>query len=762
MKARKPGLAPHPSRIEQIRLRPPGTKKPIADAVSQALGGEKTPPKPLAPTYHERSIRGREHRHAQLSESKEVDRSKVGRAQLRPMNVDDDVATVYAGSPLISPDGRLAFYTQPQLDLKENDRISNHFVVPVEGGNPIRVGLQDTRADASDFSFSPDGKYLAFIAREGGRGPAQLWIQPSTGGEAVRVTDPSVRVRRSLPDGAIGDPVWYRWSPSGDRLFFIADRASSRAEKNALRNSDGAFFADEGPNGQIPDRWSAVFEVTLGDPPPKPSAPAKRPARGRKERESTVAPAIRQITKGDHLIFDLAVSPDGQRLAVVHRTDNRISESRNAEVAVVDVKTGQLTDVTKNSAPEKKIKWHPNGRELTFLAPDDQNWELKEPRIWAVDIATKKTRCLSHDFEGHIVDYDWAPGGRLLVHAGVRTNRGLYAIDGESGAVSPLFDRPGEVESVSFSADGQRAVMVFSDAVTPPQVYAVRLDGSGETTQLSRLNRHLEAVKRAKLEIIRWKSKDGQEVEGLLFVPADWKPSKGPLPTILQLHGGPRDASTNRWTGDSHLLAAEGYATLWPNVRGSTGYGDAWLQGNKFDIGGGDLQDALTGIDHLIERGIADKDRLGVRGWSYGGVLGGFAITQTDRFKAASLGAMVSDWASQYTAGFNHDMQHWYIGGTPWDNGDAYRQRSALTHVKNVKTPTILFHGENDYVDAPSQSRSFFSALTDLGVPARLLLFEGEGHTIRRPKHRQARLTSELAWLAAHVLGRRYVSRSKL
>ena len=196
-----------------------------------------------------------------------------------------------------------------------------------------------------------------------------------------------------------------------------------------------------------------------------------------------------------------------------------------------------------------------------------------------------------------------------------------------------------------------------------------------------------------------------------------------------------------------------GWAVLEPNVRGSSSYGDALLRGNMKDIGGGDYQDLMSGVDTLVADGIADPDRLAIRGWSYGGILGGWTITQTSRFKAASLGAMVADWTSEYAMGFNHDVRLWYIGGTPWESAEAYRRQSSYTHIAKVTTPTLLLHGERDTTDTIGQSMMYYQGLKDRGVPARFIRFPREPHGFREPHHVRLRDTEEISWLMKYARG---------
>ena len=252
-------------------------------------------------------------------------------------------------------------------------------------------------------------------------------------------------------------------------------------------------------------------------------------------------------------------------------------------------------------------------------------------------------------------------------------------------------------------------------------------------------------------KVIQWNSADGTEIEGLLMLPPGHDGSS--LPLLLHIHGGPAGVFRNSFDTRNHVWAGLGYAQLFPNVRGSSGYTDELLQGNMNDIGGGDYQDLMTGVDAVVDMGLADPDQLGLRGWSYGGILGGWTVTQTDRFKGASVGAMVSDWTSEYGPGFNHDVRLWYIGGTPWENPEEWRQRSALTHVANVTTPTLILHGMNDTTDTEAQSMMFFQALKDLGRDTRYIRFPREPHGFREPRHQRTRDVEEIRWIQKYVRG---------
>jgi len=333
----------------------------------------------------------------------------------------------------------------------------------------------------------------------------------------------------------------------------------------------------------------------------------------------------------------------------------------------------------------------------------------------------------------------------------VRARGSVNRVNVASGAVAQIAggDWSGRMESVS--ADGRRGVAVVSTPTAPGEVELIDLT-TGKTTPVTRLNSKVSEFAISQFKAITWKSKDGLEVEGMLWLPADYKPS-AKLPLILSVHGGPAGAWDVSFRGINHVYTGLGWAVLEPNVRGSATYGDALLRGNMRDIGGGDYQDLMTGVDKLIAEGVADPDHLAIRGWSYGGILGGWTLTQTTRFKAASLGAMVTDWSSEYAMGFNHDVRLWYIGGTPWESADNYRRQSSYTHIAQVTTPTLLLHGERDTTDTIGQSMMYYQGLKDRGVPARFIRFPREPHGFREPHHVRVRDTEEIAWLMKYARG---------
>jgi dipeptidyl aminopeptidase/acylaminoacyl peptidase len=655
--------------------------------------------------------------------------SSVSFAQTkRAITLDDVLDLVQLSAPRISPDGSRVLFTRSEIkEWKDNKRVATIWIANADGSNQYQFLASDKDSAPQ---WSSDGTQVAFLSKrdkpesDKDAGP-QIWIIRAAGGEAAKLTEHKGEIKA------------FEWAADGTRIFFRAEQEVSEEEKAAKKAGDDATFVDEGPNGQERGRYSEIWEVGLAD------------------KQS------RQVSKGQLLIQDFKPSPDSRRVAVVHRPDNRRNTQYLAEVAVIDAASGELRNLTKNEAPEQNVAWSPDGSLVTFEAPSDRTWELATGGLWAVPAAGGAQRRIGPEFDGQIGAYFWSPDGRSIYVGGMRRARsGVFQIDVASGRVRTVVtgDWNGTMESMT--ADRRLGAVVSSSPAAPGELMVFDA-AAGQLSRVTNANPHASAFETSQFRAVTWKSKDGLEVEGMLWLPARYTPGAR-LPLVLSIHGGPAGVWTTAFRGINHVYTGLGWAVLEPNVRGSSSYGNALLRGNMKDIGGGDYQDLMTGVDKLIADGVADPDRLAVRGWSYGGILGGWTITQTDRFKAASLGAMVSDWPSEYAMGFNHDIRLWYIGGTPWDNPDGFRQKSAYSHIAKVRTPTTIIHGENDTTDTIGQSMIYYQGLKDRGVPVRFIRFPREPHGFREPHHQRIRDAEEIAWLMKHTLGQEWKAPPRL
>lgn len=633
----------------------------------------------------------------------------VAGQERRAMTTDDGLDMVQVGGAMISPDGSWVLFSKSELNWEENERKTTWWRVSAEGGEPYRYIGDD---GGGNFQFSPDGSRLAFTRSVDDE--SQLFLLPTTGGEAVQLSE---------HETSIGS---YAWSEDGSKIIFVATEPRTDEEEEAREAGYDAIFVDEGPNGQQSGNWNNLWLI---------------------EVESG---AERRLTDTDHRIGSFSVAPNGDRILFTSRIENRRNQQNLSEIQLLEVETGTIRQLTDNSAPEGRLSWAPDGRSFAYTARTDGEWELLLDKIWVMDPDGGGRRIVSGAFDGNIGNFVWAPDASEILFSGLHgTNNNLYRINLGSDSIEQITSSVGSLAPSSFSRDRAKMAYVFQDFDTPADIWVGLTDGTG-AVQLTDVNSTItDELVLGQGEVIRWESRDGTEIEGILMLPAEYQ--SGVLPLLLHIHGGPAGVFRNSFSASNHVWAGLGYAQLFPNVRGSSGYDDDLLRGNLRDIGSGDYEDLMTGVDELISRGIADPDKLGLRGWSYGGILGGWTITQTDRFKGASVGAMVSDWTSEYGPGFNHDVRLWYIGGTPWDNTDEWRERSALTHVANVTTPTLVLHGINDRTDTEPQSMMFFQALKDQGKITRYIRFPREPHGFQEPRHQRTRDVEEIRWIQKYV-----------
>ena len=635
----------------------------------------------------------------------------VSSQERRAMTTDDGLDMVRVGGATISPDGSWVLFSKSELDWSENERKTTWWRVSTEGGEPYRfIGEEG----GGSFQFSPDGSMLSFTRTVEEK--AQLFVMRTDGGEAQQLTK---------HESAVAS---YRWSEDATKIFFVAAEARSKEEEKSRKDGDDAIFVDEGANGQRDGTWNNFWVIDVAS----------------KEEK--------RLTEVDHRIGSFSVSPGADRIVFTSRSENRRNQQNHSEIRLLEIESGAIRQLTENRSPEGRLAWAPDGRRFAYTARTDGEWDLLLDKIWIMDVESGDKRLVSGAFDGNIGTMVWTPDASAILFSGLqRTNNNLFRLNLASLEVQKVTDAVGSLSPASFTRDRTRMAYLYQDFATPSDVWAGPTDGA-EGARLTEANPWIGSdIALGEGELIKWNSEDGTEIEGILMLPSGHE--GGALPLLLHIHGGPAGVFRNAFSTQNHVWAGLGYAQLFPNVRGSSGYDDELLSGNTHDIGSGDYEDLMTGVSEVIARGVADPDQLGLRGWSYGGILGGWTVTQTDRFKGASIGAMVSDWTSEYGPGFNHDVRLWYIGGTPWENPEEWRERSALTHVANVTTPTLLLHGMNDRTDTEAQSMMFFQALKDQGKLTRYIRFPREPHGFREPRHQRTRDVEEIRWIQKHVRG---------
>ncbi len=597
-------------------------------------------------------------------------------AQPREMTTDDGLNLINLASTIVSPDGKRIIYGKSELDWDKNKRNTKYQIVNADGTNDYQY-LGDSPANS--LQFSPDGKYVSLKRKDDKF--QQVFLIRTSGGEAVKATSHT---------NSVGS---YKWSQDSKNIYFVSNRTESKEEKKEKKDGYDHVVIDEGPNGQQKASWNYLYVYNLEDD------------------------TIKQLTTKDQRIGSWDISPDGTKIAFTSRTENRRNQGNLSEIYLLNLNDNSTIQLTDNKAPENSILWAPNSQEFIYRANDDKEWELRQSKLWVMNVSTKSSRMISGAFGGNLRSAAyWSRDGKTVYFSGLlKTVTSFYSLNVASGKLVNLSkNKIGSYRLRGMSADRKTAVFSYDDAKTTADLHVTSVD-KFDPQKITNLNPEFtSSFKLANAQPVQWKSKDGLEIEGLLYLPADYDKNKK-YPFLLHIHGGPAGVFTDSYSSRYHVWAGLGYIQLCPNVRGSSGYSDELLRGNMNDIGGQDYEDLMSGVDYLIKENYIDENKMAVRGWSYGGILGGTTITKTNRFKAASLGAMVSDWTSEFGIGFNFDVKLWYIGGTPWENPEAFRKMSPLTNAKNVTTPLILFHGANDRTDTEAQSMMFFAALKDMG-----------------------------------------------
>lgn len=644
-------------------------------------------------------------------------------AQKRAMTTDDYLNMVNLSSPLISPDGEFVIFGKTTLNWDDNKYETKYYRINSNGENEYQyLGKEG----GSDLKFSPDGKYLSLKRSVDDK--SQIFLLPTAGGEAVQLTKHK---------NSVGS---YEWAPDSKSIFFRSDVPKTKEEEKEYKAGYDHLFVDEAPNGQQEGEWSHIWKLDLDT------------------KEAT------QITHDEHIVGEFEVSPDQEKILYTARFENRRNQGNLSEIYLLTIGDSMAVQLTDNEAPENSLTWLPDNEHFIFSAADDEKHELRQDKLWKMNASNKEYEMISGNFNGDLRGYYLSEDGETLYFTGsVKTKSNLFSLNIENGRVTQHTDHIGTLRVADFDKDRSKVLFTKEDVSTPRDLHVADLDKLSNPTRLTDLNPLVrDSLILADHEVITWNSNDGLEVEGIKYLPKDLN-ENGEAPFLLHIHGGPAGVFTNSFSARYHIWAGLGYVQLAPNVRGSTAYGDEFLRGNMRDIGDGDYRDLMTGVDKLINEGQIDPNKMAVRGWSYGGILGGTVITKTDRFKAASLGAMVSDWSSEYALGFNYDVRLWYIGGEPWTNPEGFRMRSPATHAAKVTTPTLFLHGANDRVDTPEQSMIFFTYLKDIGkVDTRYIRFKREGHGFREPRNQRTRDIEEIKWIQKYTLGEEWTPWERL
>jgi dipeptidyl aminopeptidase/acylaminoacyl peptidase len=658
-------------------------------------------------------------------------------AQSSPRGItpEDYYSFEFISDPQISPDGKLVAYVLTKVDRPQNRRNSTIWITATDG---TRAPWQFTTAPQSSTAprWSPDGNSLAFLSSRPAETTApaagnteaprsQVYLLSMNGGEARRVTN----VKNGVSV--------FRWSPDGTRLVAVSrigpgdsrpenkDRSDVRHYKNSsYKFNDTGWFDDKRSH-----LW--MVEVKSGN--------------------------AKQITEGDDWNdSDPQWSPDGTRLAFVsNRTGKEYEDNRNSDVWVISAEGGKLTRISDHDEADNQPRWSPDGKWIAFTG---EIHDRDHPKIYLAPSAGGAPSVLAANGLDLIPGaLEWSDDGNsIYFESGVKGEAQLFRVDITAKSVAPVTSGARAVRSVDFNFGSRTIAYLANDFKHLDNLYVAGLDGRNER-RLTNLNEALwKQIQFADVERFTYKSADDWDVDGFFVKPIGWQAGKK-YPLILSIHGGPAGQYGVDWYHEFQVYAAKGYAVLFTNPRGSTGYGQKFERGISGEWGGKDYLDVMNGLDAALKKyPWIDQGRMGVTGGSYGGYLTNWIVGHTDRFKAAvtlrSLSNFISDDGTRDGA-YGHASD---FGGDIFQRYELYWDRSPLKYAHNVKTPTLILHSDNDLRVPIEQGEQWFRALKHFGVTTEIVFFPRENHNLTRtgePKHLVESLNWQLYWFDRFLNG---------
>ena len=692
--------------------------------------------------------------------------SGFANAQAMPkLTLDDFFNWVETKDVKLSPDGNSALIATDRPDWDQEIYRNDIWLYRIPGaGATLDAGtlvpLTQSGHD-KDPQWSPDGKWIAFLSdrkaatgkggaasgdddddAKGGKDETQIYLISPSGGEAFALTSGNEEVHA------------FAWAADSQAIYFAtrAPWSKQQIEDHKKEWKDVVQYRGD-------ERGDVLFRIGLED------ALARHAALGAHEtpdteQDTNATPGAVAIAHTPLRIDQLTVSPDGRRLAYVSNSVSQRQETlADTELYLVSLAGGAAevspARLTHNEADELDLQWSRDNRHIFFMTSQgsvENKYEDAQPRLYWIDADTGAVERWFGKFDGEVVKYAPMPDGSVVCACRLGTEAQIYSQSNPTATLIKHEGWPGSYAALVSAQHSSRIAFSFSAIEQPNEVYFA--DGVDKLTQarpITSFNKHFTERDLPKAKVYRWTSPDGTPIEGMLMYPPGKFEAKN-LPMFVLIHGGPQDNDGNHFEADwyvwDRLAATQGWLVFEPTYRGATGYGDKFavaIAGKAFS---GPAEDILSGVDALVKDGIADANHLAVGGYSYGGYMTNWLITQTTRFKAAVTGAggveNVADWG-------NDDSSYddaWFMGGTPWQAREMYDREAAIFQIDKVRTPTHMVAGAEDVRVPPLESYLLDHALHNLNVPSQLLLFPGEGHDLsKNPWHGKIKVREELKWL---------------
>ncbi len=619
----------------------------------------------------------------------------------------------------VSPDGNKVLYTVREAIMSDDrsEYVNQVYICNADGSNTIQL----TRGDknSSNPKWSADGKWIAYTSNRDGKN--NLYILPINGGEAEKLTDVK---------GSVGE---YEWSHDGSMIAYLSnDVASDVEEKNKKSKSDWYYYDED-------YKQNRIYVIGLND------------------RDTSGKRKWKQVSKDNRNVNGFDWSPDGKQIVYSHGKSAVVNDNVYADISLVTLATGAVKPIAITNAGETNPLFSPDGKQIVYYCSEDPvDWSgPRHARIYTVEDGKTWRLKATPDENGGILGWT-ADGKNILWGEANKTLFSVYSLSVDGKSITEWNKGSGQLlTGANLNSSGTHLGFILQGTSQFPEAYVSALS-SYTPVKLTSINADVATKPLPKTEVIKWKSADGKEIEGLLTYPINYQPGQK-CPLILNVHGGPAGVFTQTCVaanGGSYPIAAMaemGYAVLRPNPRGSSGYGTAFRTANRRDWGGEDYKDLMAGVDAVIKMGVGDADKLGVMGWSYGGFMSSWIVTHTDRFKVASIGAPVVDLSHQ---NMTDDIQGFlpsYMKANPWDDWAVYDAHSPLRFVQNVKTPVMLQHGEADARVPFSNSVMFYNALKRRGVPVRLLALPRQPHGPVEPRMVLKTMQTNVDWFAKYL-----------
>jgi dipeptidyl aminopeptidase/acylaminoacyl peptidase len=670
-----------------------------------------------------------------------------------PITLDEFLNATEIREARLAPDGQAAVVWTSSPDW-QHDRFRDDLWLWQEKTG-VTVQLTQSGYDSSP-AWSPDGKYIAFIssramadedadAKDDDKDSTErVWLISVAGGEAFPL------YREKLDAHALA------WSADGTKIFFSTEQPLTKAQEDARKEEwKDVIRWREQERGDVLLAMSLQDAIAEAQKNPGPKAAAKK----EKENEDSPLPKLaKTLAKNEREISEIAVAP--QQIAFeTEPVSHRMEGPAASEIFLVSVGGGDAKQLTHNLAEETGLRWGPGGKLLYFnvraaAGSFEGKYQDVQGRLYVIDPASGKVDRLGADFKGSIEEYTIDGDGSVIAQGLTGTQEQLYKIDGSKA--EELKGLAGTYSGVDAAKQGHKFVVLHSTINDPTQAFVADAGGSLQAAKaVTNFNTLFHERAQPEWTTYKWKSDDGTEVEGVLIYPPGKKDTKH-LRMLTLIHGGPADADGNRFGADWYdwatLAAAKGWLVFRPNYRGSSGYGDEFMLQIAPHLVSVPGKDILAGVDALVKDGIADPNHLTIGGYSYGGYMTNWLITQTTRFKAAVTGAGAVEHAANWGNDDETYDDAWYLGGTPWEKPELYQSEAALFQFDKVKTPTHLVGGNADVRVSFLEDVLMERAFQQINVAHSFLAFPGEGHGLdKNPWHGYIKVREELKWLDKYV-----------